>query len=50
MDATAITLCKENSLPVVVFNMFGEGNISRALRGRDVGSIVCANGIQNRSA
>lgn len=40
MDATSITLCRENDIPVVVFNMEGEGNINRALRGKAVGSCV----------
>ncbi len=33
MDMTAISLCKENELPVVVFNLFEEGNLGRVLRG-----------------
>lgn len=33
MDMTAITLCKENGLPVVVFNLFEEGNLGRVIRG-----------------
>lgn len=33
MDMTAISLCKENGLPVVVFNLFEEGNLGRVLRG-----------------
>ena len=33
MDGTAITLCMENRLPVVVFNLFEEGNLDRVLRG-----------------
>lgn len=33
MDETAITLCKENDIPVVVFNLMTSGNISRALQG-----------------
>ena len=33
MDMTAISLCKENGLPVVVFNLFEEGNLGRVVRG-----------------
>lgn len=40
MDWTAITLCKENNIPIVVFNLFQRGNIIRAVRGEKVGTIV----------
>lgn len=40
MDTTAISLCMDNNLPIVVFNMETEGNIERALRGERVGTIV----------
>ena len=41
MDETAITLCKENNMPVVVFNLTTPGNIMRALCGdEDVGTTV----------
>jgi uridylate kinase len=40
MDATSITLCRENDIPVVVFNMAPAGNINRALRGKVVGTCV----------
>lgn len=40
MDLTAFTLCKENSLPIIVFNMNTEGNLTSLLRGDDVGTIV----------
>lgn len=40
MDTTAISLCMDNGLPIVVFNMETEGNIERALRGERVGTIV----------
>ena len=38
MDQTAITLCEENDIPVVVFNIGRDGNIVDALRGRNVGT------------
>ncbi len=40
MDSTAITLCNDNSMPILVFNMEKEGNIDLALRGEDVGTVV----------
>ena len=40
MDSTAISLCMDNDLPILVFNMETEGNIKRALAGEDVGTIV----------
>jgi uridylate kinase len=40
MDLTAITLCQENNLPIVVFNMNRQGNLQRVLTEDGVGSIV----------
>src|SRR5207247_10201827 len=40
MDLTAITLCKENTLPIIVFDMNEPGNLKRLVRGEDVGTIV----------
>ncbi|MBK5211889.1 MAG: UMP kinase [Coriobacteriia bacterium] len=40
MDSTAISLCMDNDLPIIVFNMEIEGNIERALNGEHVGTIV----------
>lgn len=40
MDETAITLCKENNIPVIVFNALQPGNIVRAAMGEDVGTVV----------
>lgn len=40
MDLTAFTLCKENSLAVIVFNMDTEGNLQRVLNGEHIGTIV----------
>jgi uridylate kinase len=42
MDTTAITLCMENSLPIVVFNLLRRGNIRDVVLGAEVGSIVQA--------
>lgn len=42
MDATAISLCMDNRLPIVVFDMLTAGNIARVARGDDVGTLVHA--------
>lgn len=42
MDSTAISLCMDNDLPIVVFNLRTPGNIRRAVLGEDVGSLVSA--------
>jgi uridylate kinase len=38
MDATAMTLCRENDLPIVVFDLFESGNMARVVRGEDLGT------------
>jgi uridylate kinase len=40
MDATAISLCMDNRLPIVVFDLLTEGNILRAVRGEKIGTLV----------
>lgn len=40
MDATAITLCMDNNLPIVVFNLRGKGNIRRIIEGKNIGTVV----------
>jgi uridylate kinase len=40
MDSTAITLCKDNSVPIIVFNMNTKGNIRRVIEGEKIGSMV----------
>jgi uridylate kinase len=40
MDATAISLCMENGLPIIVFDLRREGNITRALTGEPIGTLV----------
>ena len=39
-DATAISLCRDNALPIQVFNLLVEGNIARAVRGERIGTLV----------
>ncbi|HET9060695.1 MAG TPA: UMP kinase [Acidimicrobiales bacterium] len=40
MDLTAITLCKENALPILYFNIMKEGNLRSALAGDDIGTLI----------
>ncbi len=40
MDSTAISLCMENSLPIIVFNMLQKGNIRKVIQGEKIGTIV----------
>ncbi len=40
MDATAVSLCMDNKLPIVVFNLNKEGNIRRVILGEKIGTIV----------
>ena len=42
MDSTAISLCKDNNLPIVVFNLNQTGNIRRVVTGEKIGSLVTA--------
>jgi uridylate kinase len=42
MDSTAISLCMDNKLPIVVFNLRTPGNIKRAISGEPIGSLVTA--------
>jgi uridylate kinase len=44
MDQTAITLCEENNIPVVVYNVYSAGHLVRVLKGDGtIGTIVSAN-------
>lgn len=42
MDATAISLCRENKLPIIVFNSLIEGNLKRVIMGENIGTTVVA--------
>ena len=42
MDSTAISLCKDNNLPIIIFNLHTHGNIKRAVTGEKIGSLVSA--------
>ena len=41
MDMTAFTLCKENGLDIIVFDMDTEGNLAKVLNGENIGTLVC---------
>jgi len=41
MDATAVSLCMDNKLPIVVFNLNKEGNIKQVVLGKKIGTVVC---------
>lgn len=44
LDAAAVSLCMENDLPIVVFDLHAPQNILRAIRGEDVGTVISAKG------
>lgn len=44
MDTAAFALCGENSMPILVFDLFAEGNLLRAVQGETIGTIVNARG------
>jgi uridylate kinase len=40
MDSAAISLCMDNQIPIIVFNVFGKGNIKKVIEGEAIGTIV----------
>jgi len=40
MDATAISLCKDNNLPIIVFNLREKGNVKRVVTGEEIGTVI----------
>ncbi|MGE5288717.1 MAG: UMP kinase [Micromonosporaceae bacterium] len=44
IDATAVSLCRDNGLPIVVFSLMGKGNIVRAIQGEKIGTLICPSG------
>ena len=40
MDSTAITLCMDNALPIVMFDLLGKGNVRSILEGNPIGTVV----------
>ncbi len=43
MDSTAISLCMDNNLPIIVFNVRGKGNIKKIIQGKKIGTLVRGN-------
>ena len=41
MDTNAVVLCRDQKMPIRVFNVFGSGNLMQIVNGRDVGTIIC---------
>jgi len=50
MDLTAISLCQENQLPIIVFNMNKQDNLLKLVNGETVGTIVGDNDIKEKSS
>jgi uridylate kinase len=42
MDSTAISLCKDNGLPIIIFQLNQHGNIRKVITGEKIGSLVSA--------
>ena len=40
MDSTALSLCMEHSIPIIVFDLFKSGNLSKIVRGENIGTLV----------
>ena len=40
MDATAVTMCRDNHIPIVVFDLMERGNVRSILEGRQIGTLV----------
>jgi uridylate kinase len=40
MDMTAFTLCQENNMPIIVFDINGEGNLVKIVKGEQIGTLV----------
>jgi uridylate kinase len=41
MDSTAFTMCRENNMPVVVFDMNKSGNLMKVVKGTEIGTLIC---------
>jgi len=50
MDATAFALCRDNDMPIVVFDMTREGNIRRVIAGEPVGTVIVTDNQQTKFA
>ena len=45
MDNTALTLCMDNHMPIIVFNLLAKGNLERVILGADIGTRVDSQGV-----
>jgi uridylate kinase len=41
MDHSAVSLCRDNKIPIIVLNIFKKGNITKAINGQPVGTVIC---------
>ena len=41
MDATALSLCMEHDVPIVVFDLFKSGKLANIIKGQRIGTLVC---------
>ena len=41
MDTNAIVLCRDQNMPIRVFNVFGAGNLMKIVKGETVGTVIC---------
>lgn len=41
MDSTAFTMCRENNMPIIVFNMNKPGNLLKVVKGFEIGTLIC---------
>ncbi len=48
MDSTAISLCKDNNLPIIVFSLLKRGNIKKILEGKKIGTLVKEGGLNGK--
>ncbi len=47
MDKSALSLCKENNIKIIVFNIYKKDNLKKAVLGKNVGTVVCSDKIEN---
>lgn len=40
MDSTAITMCMDNNIPIIVLDLFGDGNLKKLIQGENIGTVV----------
>ena len=40
MDATAISLCRENNIPIIIFNLLKKGNLQKIISGKKIGTVI----------